>query len=560
MRNRSIGSETNIPTVARIALDQYAIGLTVYQGRTDRLGTMNSPRAIEIKFAAAAEAFTQLEQSFPPKTSRVRRPAKLVSVYFDTDKLDLHKHGLSLCVRSDGHQHLQTIASENGQASGTRGEWECELQSDMPDLKAIENTPAEKVLRNKKLLRSIRPIFETRVTRATYHIKIGDSLIQVAFDQGEIDTGRESTPLSEVELLLKRGQPGDLFRLAKTIAKKAPVELAFISKAERGYRFLVGDGLTAVKGATVALHPDITTRQAFQVIGRACLRQLADNLPALRKGDPEALHQARVALRRLRAAMTLFAEIIRASATEAIKAELMWITGEFAPAREMDVLWARADATTKEAQALVTEAELDGLPALDDELAQRRQRAFRRARAAVESERFRVLLIDLAAWIETGEWLSADDPLQRAESELQIDQFASAELDRRWKSVLKRGQKLRSLDPGRGHKLRIAIKIIRYASEFFVGVFPGGKAKRRRKVFLDTLEPAQDCLGELNDITVHQHFTANLAAERQHEPAGEESMAFAAGLLSGHEQARLADVMTTAEQALRRCARVKPYW
>ena len=94
----------------------------------------------------------------------------------------------------------------------------------------------------------------------------------------------------------------------------------------------------------------------------------------------------------------------------------------------MDVLWARANATSKEAQALAADVELDGLPALEDELAQRRQRAFRRARTAVESARFRMLLIDLAAWIEVGRWLSADDPLHQLKRETPIEQFSTTEL------------------------------------------------------------------------------------------------------------------------------------
>jgi CHAD domain-containing protein len=260
--------------------------------------------------------------------------------------------------------------------------------------------------------------------------------------------------------------------------------------------------------------------------------------------------------------MSLFADVVRDQQTQSIKNELKWITSEFGPAREMDVLWARADATSKETHALVAEGELDGLPALEDELANKRQRAFRRARAAVGSARFRLLLIDLAAWIEVGEWLSADDPLQRLGRETSIERFATAELDRRWKKILKRGRKLRGLDPRRRHKLRIAVKKIRYASEFFADVFPGAKSKRRQRVFLKRLKPVQDCLGELNDITVHQHLTSDLAAEpaRGAHRNGEGKKAFAAGLLSGHEQARLADVLDAAERSFGRCEQVRRYW
>ncbi len=520
---------------------------------------MDTPREIEIKLTTPPDAWPQLKRTLSAKPGRVAKATQLVSVYFDTDNFDLHKRGVSLRVRRDGRHRLQTIKAENGCSVSTRGEWEREIHSDTPDLEAAQDTPAAKILSNKKIQRGIRPVFETRVTRTVYPIKLGESLIEVALDQGEIDTGRDATTLCEIELELKRGQPDDLFKLAKTLAETAPVELSLASKAERGYHLLSGDELSAVKAAPVVLLRDMPTGQAFQTIGRACLAQLVDNLPALRKGDSEALHQARVALRRVRAAMSLFAEIIRDQQTDTIKNELKWITSEFGPAREMDVLWARADATSKEAHALAADAELDGLPALEDELAQRRQRAFRRARAAVESARFRMLLIDLAAWIEVGEWLSIDDPLRRLERETAIERFAAAELERRWKKILKRGRKLRDLDPRRRHKLRIAVKKIRYASEFFADVFPGGKSVRRHKAFLKRLKPVQDCLGELNDITVHQHLTSDLAAEPARHNGGGKT-AFAAGLLSGHEQARLAEVLDSADRAFRHCTQIKPYW
>jgi triphosphatase len=523
---------------------------------------MNSPRETEIKLVLPAEAFPLVRRTLPGKSRHGGKAKELVSVYFDTDNFDLHKHRFSLRLRRDGRRYLQTIKTEDGQALGTRGEWEREVRSDTPDFRALRNTPAAKVLRMEKSPGKIKPIFETRVTRTSYPTKIGKSLIAVAFDQGEIDTGRQSTGLSEVELELKRGQLRDLFRLAKTIVQKAPVELAFTSKAERGYRLLSGDQLIPVKGAPVALNPDLTTGQAFQAIGRACLRQLVDNLPALRIGEPEALHQARVALRRLRAAISLFADVICDATTESIKNELTWIASEFGPAREMDVLLARADVTTKEAQALGPEAELDGLPALEDQITQRRRRAFCRARAAVESKRFRLLVIDFAAWIETGECVSSDEPLQQAKNEIPIQKFAAAELERRWKRILKRGRELRSLDPLRRHKLRIAVKKLRYATEFFVGAFPGHKANRRREVFLNRLKPLQDSLGELNDIMVNQHLTADLVGGpvRELGTHGVSSKAFAAGLLSGHEQARVDGVLAAAEKAFRRFTRIKPYW
>jgi inorganic triphosphatase YgiF len=117
-------------------------------------------------------------------------------------------------VRRNGKQRLQTVKAGDGQAVTTRGEWEHAVRSDQPDFNAVRGTPAEKILQKKKIRCTIKPIFETRVTRTTCPVKVDRSLIEVAFDQGEIDTGQDSAPLSEIELELKRGKAADLFQLA----------------------------------------------------------------------------------------------------------------------------------------------------------------------------------------------------------------------------------------------------------------------------------------------------------------------------------------------------------
>ena len=172
------------------------------------------------------------------------------------------------------------------------------------------------------------------------------------------------------------------------------------------------------------------------------------------------------------------------------------------------------------------------------------------------------MLIDLATWIEAGGWLETDAPMTRAERDRPITEFAAGELERRWKKILKRGRKLRKLDPRRRHKLRIQVKKTRYAAEFFAGVFPSRKAKRRRKTFLGLIEPLQDCLGDLNDIVVDRQLAAKLAARQKKKPRGDQAaqLAFAAGELAGQEEARVDAVLAAAEKSYTRFARSKRFW
>src|SRR5262245_13834587 len=102
----------------------------------------------------------------------------------------------------------------------------------------------------------------------------------------------------------------------------------------------------------------------------------------------------------------------------------------------------------------------------------------------------------------------------------------------------------------------------KYASEFFAELFPGKKASKRREKFLSALKSVQDCLGDLNDITVHEDRITAIANEssRSRRRRGNPKRAFAAGLLTGREDARLDTVLQRATDAHAALTRIKPFW
>src|SRR5262249_59154041 len=125
------------------------------------------------------------------------------------------------------------------------------------------------------------------------------------------------------------------------------------------------------------LAPGTSTRDAFKAIGLACLKQVLDNEPALLAGDPEGVHQMRVGLRRLRAAMSLFADILQDPKTAGLKEELKWLTGELGPARELEVLVTRVGAPGKRRHS-----RLQGGSSLSRDLKQQRAAALPTAQDA----------------------------------------------------------------------------------------------------------------------------------------------------------------------------------
>jgi inorganic triphosphatase YgiF len=512
---------------------------------------MTTPIEVELKLELPPAAVPQLRKL--PLIRSIEASAKRftqVSVYFDTDKQKLRRQGLTLRVRRIGDRYLQTVKASRNANILVRDEWESEIAGGEPDLAQARDTGLGDLL-IRKFCRKLKPQFETRVRRTVFPLERDGTVIALALDQGTIKTGGASMRLCEIELELQRGAQEHLFEVARLIARALPVQLALVSKAERGYRLLDGEQTAPVKFSAVALAPDTPAREAFREIGRACLQQIAGNEPALLKDDAEGVHQMRVGLRRLRSAIALFSALLEDPQTEKIKAELKWLTGELGPARELEVLIARV---VKPAQR---RSGWDDIPKLSQQFAGRRAAALAHARHAIASERYRLLKIEIAAWLETGQWAAPQDELVRDRCALPIETFAAGQLSLSRRKLRKKAKSFAELDARRRHKLRIEAKKLRYASDFFSGLFSGKRAGKPREKFLAALEAVQESLGDLNDIAVHESIIS--AAGMRHRPISRKK-AFAAGVLTGREDARIDAAMAAAEAALRGFAKAKPYW
>ncbi len=512
-------------------------------------GTAPVPhKEIELKLQVAPANLRDLKKIPLLRSVKPSKGGTQVSVYFDTDGQKLRKSGLMLRVRREGQRHTQTIKATAQNGGFERDEWEADIAGNEPDLNEAHGTALEPLL-TKKLRRRLKPVFETRVRRTVYPLV--DNAIALTVDQGRIDTGARSQPLCEIELELKRGSAADLFDVARELTQKLPARLAVKSKSERGYEILDNEQEQPVKAAAIDLHAGTNAREAFKAIGRACLKQVINNEPALLRGDSEGVHQMRVGLRRLRAAMSLFGALLRDSQTAAIKNELKWLAGELGPARELEVLVKLVVTPMKRRRRW------RGMPSLSHEFADRRDTALSRAQAAVQSARFRALTLDVAAWLEAGLWTKPQDDLVPDRGDLPIETFAFEQLARRWRKVRKKGRVLAQLDSRSRHKLRIQTKKLRYAAEFFATLFTTKRAHKRRKQFLPALERLQDGLGDLNDIAVHEKRIAAMGVRRRR---ANPHRVFAAGLLTGREDARVDAAMTEAADAYADLAKVKPFW
>lgn len=428
-------------------------------------------REIELKLDLSEDAASRLAQwEGLPEREDV---AHLRATYFDTPDAQLARKGLSLRIRQSGRRKVQTVKGDGSAAGGlfARQEWERPVRSHMPVLDA--QTPVQEALGD--AVDQIEPLFETDVERTRWLIREGEAQVEVALDRGAVRAGAREAALCEVELELVAGAPAALFAIARRIDGEVPVRPAVLSKAERGY-LLRGEMAEAVKAEPVALDPAMSIRAAFLTIAGACLRHYRRNEALLLVHYEErALHQARVAVRRLRSALTLFKPVLLEADVARFQQELRWLAGMLGEARDLDVLHGRL---ADDAQAAVGQA---------------RAQSHARVREWLESARVRGLLLDIAEWLALGAGCggAADEPAA---------DFAAGRLQKLHKRVAKGGDDLAQLPPDRRHKVRKDAKKLRYGSEFFAGLYGAKKPRKAHGAYVGALEKLQDKLGDLNDL------------------------------------------------------------
>jgi len=222
--------------------------------------------------------------------------------------------------------------------------------------------------------------------------------------------------------------------------------------------------------------------------------RLLANEPGTRLGqDPEALHDMRVATRRLRAALALFADVVPKRG-ERLRRELGWLGRTLGEVRDLDVQLERLAAEAGQDPALAPAA-----LAVSTVLARRRERARARMLRALDSRRYIRLLESLAAFVEAG-------PRVRGAARQSAALVAPDVLARAYKKTRRAGERLRSdSTPEEFHRMRIRAKRLRYALEFHESLYgrPAEELVAHLVTIQDQLGLHQDCqvmLGLIDEI------------------------------------------------------------
>lgn len=473
----------------------------------------------ELKFVFAPEYLGVVQAALREETKGQAARRRLVSHYFDTDDDYLWRHAVTLRVRQEGEQSVQTIKRQKASALD-RDEFEAQTEGDAPNLKAIRRSPMARLFRKTKVRDHLRGNLDVDVERETSAIELHGSEVEAALDTGQIRSDGRALQFSELELELKSGERKILFELARTLCVDTPIALSLISKAERGHLLAKDAWGRSFKGRQPKIAKRMNCAEAFQTICHACLHDFTLNTQAL-KGDDrvEAVHQGRIALRRLRAALQLFRPIVHDPEYQRLDDELKWMAHVFGDARDLDVFqesFSKGEARTDDSPSARELADLTDA---------KRNEAHDRVNKGVDSARLRLLLVDLTEWIENGFWRTNESRWREP-----IARFARRALKKRLGKFVKRARNLAELDPAAQHKVRIRAKKLRYMAGFFKTAPKLVSRRRALAKLLDRLEQMQNCLGEIHD---EQARAAFLIDEVRHLPSGADPMiAFAAGRIA----------------------------
>jgi inorganic triphosphatase YgiF len=498
---------------------------------------------IELKLALAEKDIPRFLRHSLLRQAATHSLTTLDNIYYDTPTLALQRRGIALRLRRQGRQWLQTVKCAGTTAAGlaSRPEWETPYSGEF-DFSAIDDEKLRVWLQRRQIAARLTPVFRTQFRRRTWRFSMSatgnDSVVILTLDRGHIRAGEREASIAEIELELAGAPTQAIFDLALPLAERIPLMPLVRSKAERGYRLFLNTPEKPLKAPVVPLAGELSPAEACRHIALSCLDHLLCNRDGAAIGtDPEYVHQMRVAMRRLYAALRLFSPVIPKTFSSSLKALFKPLMAQLGKARDLDVLQTEIVAPVRD--ALPDEPRLT---ALAEVIARRHEQARAAAHAMLQSAAFgHDILQALQMLHQPLPTIAPTSAPEHPLSELSLTAFASQRLRRLGKQLLRHAREAKENDPTALHALRIAGKRLRYALEFFAPLAPQKKAN-------DTLRQLirlQNTLGQLNDLAQAGALLADCAGN---DPQLREAVT----LIGGWHGPRYTALRATLPAALKR--------
>jgi len=501
---------------------------------------------VELKLRADGEALERLLQVPPLAFAQgvEAAPRDLESVYFDTAGRGLQKAGMILRVRRDGDRYVQTLKSD---APGSQAHARLERHDPVEGFRA-----RAAVLREEGGVRleaiadgDLLSLFATRVARRKVLVSLrgGASTIEVALDRGTIESGTRSLPVAEVELELRDGALADLYDLALTLHRLEPLAIEARTKSERGFELAGGMPPPWRKPRALKPNPATSLEHGIAaVLGQCFDHWIGNQAAALDGSDIEGVHQMRVALRRLRAALVFFAPWLPPQQAAWMQKEARWLARKLGAVRDLDVLIDHTLAPPRKARP----GDRD-LKALAGVLREAQGEVHDELRMAIGSTRYTTFVLTAGQWIAGGGWRG------NAALDRPLGVEARSALDASLAAVLAEGEGFDELDAPARHALRLQIKKLRYALQFVGGAYGGAKP------LLRLTERLQDALGEANDAVLSEALIEKTVRGRV-DGGDRRRIAKATGIVVGWWLARTGSREQELRALWREMVELPPFW
>jgi CHAD domain-containing protein len=273
---------------------------------------------------------------------------------------------------------------------------------------------------------------------------------------------------------------------------------------------------------------------------------LANHAAVLDGGDIEGVHQMRVAMRRMRSALTILKDALPPDDRQWLQREAKFLIRALGSARDWDVFVDELLQPVMEARPQDA-----SLRVLREAVNKQRRLAYERAQATLRSPRYLRFVLELGAWLDGKGWRGKGS---EASLDRSLIDLADEVLQKRHKEATKLGRKFDKLSDEALHRLRISLKKLRYSTEFFAAFYGGD----RTQAYLNSLRRLQDDLGHLNDVAVAESRLADLCARTGDDEAGELRMA--CGTVIGWYSHALAQIRPRIAKDWRSFTRAHPFW
>jgi CHAD domain-containing protein len=272
----------------------------------------------------------------------------------------------------------------------------------------------------------------------------------------------------------------------------APLRVGTRSKAERGYALAFDVVQPAAKAELFGIAAEHVVDDVIALLVGSCWHHLLKNYTVAEKGsDPEGVHQMRVGLRRLRTICALFRRDIPSPSFQAVNSEARWLMQRLGPARDWDVF---VETTVTRLVTAAPEVDLGGLR---EAVEQQRKSSYAALQTVLADPRCSRFLLSLGHLVERRGWRDEIDSEALAVLSQPMPTFADKILTRLHRKALKRGAHFRQLNTDAQHDLRIDLKKLRYAAEFFLPLYA---TQPRAKRYVSRLARLQAILGRARDI------------------------------------------------------------